>query len=305
MIALQNLNDMALFAKVVEHGGYSNAALALGMPASRLSRHVAALEGRLGVRLLNRTTRRIAVTQAGQEYYRHCAAILAEAQAAQDTIEHTRSIPQGLVRISCPVSVLHVGLNLVLADYLIAHPLVRLNIEATNRRVEVIEEGFDLALRVRPLPLEDSDLAVRMLHNSEVMLVASPHLFARHARPLTLDQATRLPTVGLTGHAGRHAWMYADADGTHQSVTHMPRLAIDDMPTLRQAVLRGLGVAQLPRQLVQHDVDAGLLEQLLPDLVFPVGALHAVFPSRRGLVPAVRALIDALAAAFEDGDCRV
>ena len=114
-MAVENLNDMYLFAKVVEHGGYSAAATALGMQASRLSRHIVALEKELGVRLLNRTTRRISVTEAGQTFYRHCAAVVAEAQAARDAIERTRSTPQGLVRLSCPLALLQDGVGAIIA----------------------------------------------------------------------------------------------------------------------------------------------------------------------------------------------
>lgn len=294
----QNLNDMFLFAKVVEHGGYSAAAAALGMQASLLSRHVAALEARLGVRLLNRTTRRISVTDAGQTYYGHCAAVVAEAQAAEDAINHTRSTPQGLVRFSCPVPMLKGGVDDIVAAYLEANPLVRVAIDATSRRVDVVEEGLDFALRVRPSPLEDSDLVVRVLRTTRPVLVASPRLFDALPRPVDIDAAARLPTVAMARNGDKHSWIVHDADGLKRSVFHVPRLAVDDFPTLRLAVLRGLGVAMLPSQIVSADIAAGSLDILLPEVTFRTGIAHAVFPSRRGLVPAVRGLLDALAVGF-------
>jgi DNA-binding transcriptional LysR family regulator len=294
----QNLNDMFLFAKVVEHGGYSAAAAALGMQASLLSRHISALEGRLGVRLLNRTTRRVSVTDAGLTYYGHCAAVVAEAQAAEDAIEHTRSTPQGLVRFSCPVSMLRAGVNDIVVDYLAAHPLVRIAIDATGRRVDVVEEGLDFALRVRAPPLEDSDLVVRVLRKARLVLVASPRLFDALPRPVDIEAAARLPTVAMARSGDRHSWVVQDADGAQRNIVHVPRLAVDDFSTLRLAALRGLGVALMPYEIAIGDIASGALEALLPDVIYPTGIVHAVFPSRRGLVPAVRGLLDALAAGF-------
>jgi DNA-binding transcriptional LysR family regulator len=303
MSDVQNLHDMYLFAKVVEHGGYSAAAAALGMQASKLSRHIASLERQLGVRLLNRTTRRISVTEAGQTFYGHCAAVVAEAQAARDAIDRTRSTPQGLVRISCPLALLQNGVNCVAADYLAAHPLVRLAIDATNRRVDVVEEGIDIALRVRVPPLEDSDLAVRLLATSAPMLVAAKRLFEHHPTPRTIAELERTPTLAQVRAGDRYQWNLVALDGTPLTLPHTPRMVTDDMATLRIAALAGLGVAQLPRALVQADLDAGLLQPVLPQFSSLHLQVHAVFPSRRGLVPAVRGLLDALVLGFESGRC--
>lgn len=292
---MQDLNDMYFFAKVVEHGGFSAAARALGVQTSRVSRRVAELEERLGVRLLQRNTRRIAVTEVGLRFYQHCAALAAEAQAAQDTVERTRSEPSGLVRLSCPLALLQSGVGAILSRYLRDHPQVRLHVEATNRRVDVIEEGFDLALRVRNPPLEDSGLAVRVLAHSRTVMVASPALLARYGRPQRLEDLDALPSMGMAWASGRHAWTFVAADGSTVSHQYEPRLAVDDFTTLRQATLDGVGIAYLPDYLVQEELASGLLEQVLPDYSLPQGITHVAFPSRRGLVPAVRMLIDALA----------
>src|SRR5471032_1584433 len=273
---IHDLHNMYLFAKVVEHGGYSAAATVLGMQASKLSRHILALERQLGVRLLNRTTRRISV---------------AEAQAARDAIDRTRSTPQGLVRLSCPLSLLQGGVNRVVSDYLAAYPLVRIAIDATNRRVDVIEEGIDLALRVRPPPLEDSDLAVRVLSKSEPMLVASPRLFDHYPRPSSVDELSRLPTLAMVRAGDKYLWSLVAQDGRQIDVSHTPRMVTDDMPTLRLAALAGLGVTELPRDQVQ------------PEFGSIVKLVHVVFPSRRGLVPAVRGLLDALVQGYENKCC--
>ncbi len=300
---VHDLHDMYLFAKVVEHGGYSAAAAALGMQTSKLSRHIVTLERQLGVRLLNRTTRRISVTEAGQTFYGHCAAVVAEAQAARDAIDRTRSTPQGLVRMSCPLALLQGGLNQVVADYMQANPLVRLAIDATNRRVDVIEEGIDIALRARVPPLEDSDLAVRLLATSVPMLVASPRLFDHLPRPTDIASLSQMPTLAMVRAGDKYAWNLVALDGRQVTVLHAPRMVTDDMPTLRVAALSGLGVTQLPRDQVQSELDAGLLEPVLPQYSSPTLVVHAVFPSRRGLVPAVRGLLDALVQGYANRCC--
>ena len=142
---VHDLHDMYLFAKVVEHGGYSAAATALGMQASKLSRHIVSLERQLGVRLLNRTTRRISVTEAGQTFYGHCAAVVAEAQAARDAIDRTRSTPQGLVRMSCPLALLQGGLNKVVADYMASAACMLFDhAKPADRTIEDIQKYLDL-----------------------------------------------------------------------------------------------------------------------------------------------------------------
>src|SRR3990167_10152577 len=160
--AMDDLNDLYYFAQVVEYGGFAPAGRALNLPKSKLSRRVSLLEERLGVRLLQRSPRHFSVTELGQEYYRHCLAMLVEAQAAQEVIERTRSEPQGIVRLSCPTPLLHYRIADLLSGFMLENPRVQVQLEATNRRVDVIAEGLDLALRVRFPPLENSDLVMRV-----------------------------------------------------------------------------------------------------------------------------------------------
>ncbi|HSY08718.1 MAG TPA: LysR family transcriptional regulator [Steroidobacteraceae bacterium] len=292
---MQDLTAMLLFAKVVEHGSYSAAARATGLQISKLSRRIAELERHLGVRLLQRTTRKVSVTDVGRTYYLHCAALAAEAAAAQEAIERTRSAPQGLVRMSCPISLIQGTVGPILARFLIAHPLVNVYVEMTNRRVDLVEEGFDIALRVRTPPLEASDLAMRKLSDSAAMLVASPAFLDTHERPAHPRDLARLPTLSTTTPGDKYSWHFREKDCTPITVTHAPRLMTDSFEALRAAATAGVGVAYLPQFVVQESVSAGALERVLPDFSLPPGLLHAVFPSRRGMVPAVRALIDALA----------
>jgi len=296
MDPLTDLNNMYLFAKVVDHGGFTSAAKAMGLQTSKLSRRVGALEAELGVRLLNRNTRRVSMTDAGRLFYQHCVALVEEARAAKTAIEQTRASPQGVVRISCPLGVLQMGARAILSQYLADNPSVRIMLDATNRRVDVIEEGLDIAVRVRLLPLDDSELTLLPLQSSRRILVASPALLAQHAALTDLDDLAQMPTLAMANTNDKYQWHFQAPQPVVFS--HQPRLATDDLETLREAALRGIGVAQLPSNLVQNDLAQGRLLQVLPDWPSPEGSLHAIFPSRRGMVPAVRGVLDALLAGF-------
>jgi len=304
MSEMHDLNDMYLFAKVIEHGGYSAASRALGIATSKLSRRVSELERQLGVHLLNRTTRSISLSDTGETFYRHCLAMVGEADAAREAIERTRSAPQGLVRISCPVGLLLSHIGTILARFMADNPAVRINLEATNRRVDVVEEGFDLAVRVRVPPLEDSELAVRPLGKSQMILVCSRWFIAQHGKPTSGDDLGKLPTLSMTRPGNKYSWQFIATDGTELDVPHTPRLATDDLASLRTAALEGIGIAMLPDSLIRKDLADGTLVRVLPELQVTPGVVHVVFASRRGLIPAIRALIDALAAGFEESEGR-
>lgn len=294
-----DLNDLLYFAWVVEHGGFSQAGRALNVPKSKLSRRVALLEERLGVRLIQRSTRRFSTTEAGQDYFRHCKAMLVEAAAAEEAIELTRSEPRGIVRIACPVALLHSSVGPMLADFLAKNPKVEISLDATNRRVDVVGEGIDLAIRVRPPPLEDSDLVVRVLSKRTWCLAASPSLIERHGIPEVPADIARIPTVDLISRDSSHIWELSGTDGTIASVHHVPRMVTDDMITLRTSALSGVGVVMLPKMMLADDLKRGDLVAVLPNWIPKQGIIHVVFPSRRGLLPSVRALIDHLSASFE------
>jgi DNA-binding transcriptional LysR family regulator len=301
MTPVHDLNNLYFFAKVVDFGSYTAAAKALGLQTSKLSRRIAALETELGVRLINRTTRRLSLTEAGKTFHRHCLALLDEAQAAKDAMSQILATPQGLVRISCPTGLLQGGVGDILARFVAKHPRVRIALDATNRRVDVVEEGLDIALRVRKPPLEDSDLAMRAFGLDEVILVASPELIAAHGEPQTLEDVARMPTLSMASSDERSTWRFHDLNGEPAELTHSPRLATDDLFTLRHAALQGIGAVLVPRLLVANDLEGGALIRLLPSLKAHSGIVHAVFPSRRGMVPAVRALLDFLTETTKTG----
>ena len=304
MSEMHDLNDMYLFAKVIEHGGFSAASRALGVATSKLSRRISELERLLGVHLVNRSSRSISLSDTGETFYHHCLSMVREAEAAREAIERTRSAPQGLVRISCPVGLLLSDIGPIIARFMVDNPAVRINLEATNRRVDVINEGIDLAVRVRIPPLVDSDLAVRPLGNSEMILVCSRRFIAQQGKPLSVDDLGKLPTLCMARPGNKFSWQFTAADRTEFEVQHTPRLATDDLAMLRTAALQGVGIAMLPDCMLRKELADGSLMHVLPELKVPPGVVHVVFASRRGLIPAVRALIDALAAEFEETKIR-
>ena len=292
---MQPLEGFYYFTQVVDHGGFARAARALGIPKSRLSRHVMALEAQLNVRLLNRSTRRFAVTEVGQEVYRHAAAMRAEADAALEAVEFARAAPRGTIRASCPVTLAQSVLASMLPVFLAKYPAVRLQLHVSNRRVDVVREGFDVALRVRSQPSGEDGLVMRTFGRAHELLVASPAYLACAGAPASPQDLGSRETLDYGGELDRQPWELVGSDGQSVRAEHTPRVICHDFIVLRATVLAGLGIAKLPDSVVREDVHSGALTRVLPDWNSPQGVVHAVFPSRRGLLPAVRAFIDFLA----------
>jgi len=288
-----DLNDLYYFVQVVDHGGFASAARATGLQKSKLSRRIQHLEERLGVRLVNRSSRRFSVTELGREYYERCIAMLVEAEAAEKVVAQTRTEPRGLIRVSCPVALINFQFGALFARFLAAYPAVNLQLESTNRRVDVIAEGFDVAIRVRFPPLEPTDLVMRKLDFSTQCLVASPALLAGRSIG-SPDDLRELPSLTLGPPQQEYRWRLHNPDGYEADVVHIPRFVTDDQAALCDAAVAGVGVVALPTMMVWRQVEAGELVHVLPDWRPRAGVVHAVFPSRRGLLPSVRTLIDFL-----------
>ena len=295
---MQDLNDLYYFVQSVEHGGFTPAGRALNIPKSKLSRRIALLEERLGVRLVQRSTRQFTVTEIGQNYYEHCKAMLIEAEAAQEVIDVARAEPRGLIKISCPITLLHAHASEMLADFMALHPQIQIQLEATNRVVDLMSEGVDVAIRVRPPPLQDSDLVMRVFSDREQCLVSNPNLVKQLGIPQSPADLSDWPSLGLGSARTQHTWQLSQVSGAQASVIHTPRYVTSDMLALKSAALRGVGVVQLPTLMVKHELTKGTLVKLLPEWAPRREIIHAVFPSRRGLLPSVRALLDHLAQEF-------
>ena len=292
---MQPLEGFYYFTQVVDHGGFARAARALGIPKSRLSRHVMALEAQLNVRLLNRSTRRFAVTEVGHEVYRHATAMLAEADAALEAVEFARAEPRGTIRASCPVALAQSALAPMLPDFLAKYPAVRLHMHVSNRRVDVVREALDVALRVRTEPSGEDGLVMRAFGRSNQFLVASPGYLARSGAPGSPQELRERATLDYGVEPDPGPWELVGANGESVRAEHTPRVLCHDFTVLRAAALAGLGIAQLPESVVREDLHSGALARVLPEWKTPEGIVHAVFPSRRGLLPAVRVFIDFLA----------
>lgn len=296
---LPDLNDLYFFAAVVEHGGFSAASRAINIPKSRLSKRVSQLEDALGVRLLQRTTRKFVVTEAGERLYRHCQAMLAEARAAAEDAASLGGEPRGMVRLSCPVSLSQSLLAPLLPAFLARYPQVQLRVLSSNRRVDVIGEGYDVAVRVRDKLDADAELVARSFGPKRVVLVASPAFLAEHGEPRVPHELASLPVLSIFEYEGDQTWELYDRACTKTMVPVRPRLITGEFRMLIDAALQGIGIAWVPESSCVAELRSGRLQIVLPEWGLPQGILHLVYPSRRGMLPAVRALVDFLAEAFE------
>lgn len=229
--------------------------------------------------------------------------MLVEAEAAQQAIDVVRSEPQGIVRMTCPVALLQTRVAAMLADFLVRNPFVEIHLESTNRRVDVIAEGLDIAIRARTPPLEDSGLVMRVLAQRSWCLVASPSLCERYHSPTSPAELAGLPSLEMGPPRRDYLWELQGPGGAVAAIPHTPRLVTDDMVALRTVAAAGVGIVQLPAMVMGDEMRRGELVKVLPQWSSKGGVIHAVFPTRRGLLPSVRTLIDFLAerfAAIED-----
>ncbi|SOC44906.1 LysR family transcriptional regulator [Rhizobium subbaraonis] len=223
---MQDLNDLALFAAVVKHRGFTAAANALGVPKSKISKRVAQLEEQLGVRLLERSTRKLRVTDIGQTFYERCETILAGVDAAEAVIAAAKSEPAGPVRLAMPPGFAPILAN-ILPTFLKRFPDIRLAILMTNRPVDLIEERVDVALRVRASYDGDQSIVVRKFGDTRQLLAASPAFIARHG-PITFENLAQMPTIAMQENPGRAIWTLVDDAGAFRDVAHNPVLSCID-----------------------------------------------------------------------------
>jgi DNA-binding transcriptional LysR family regulator len=290
----RDLNDYTYFVEVVAHGGFAAAGRALREPKSKLSRRIAGLEARLGARLIERSSRRFRVTEVGQSFYERCRAMLMEAEQAEALVAEAQAEPRGRIRFSCPTGLVELISSLV-ATFLDRYPHVRLQLVATDRPVDLIEERIDVALRVRTALGSDPALTMRSLGESTRILVASPQMASRTRG---IERLGLLPTLATSDDPGEVEWHLEAEDGRTHVLRHAPRMSCGDLAAVRDVAIAGLGVALLPDHLCRQALKEGRLMHVLPEWRGRRGLVHLIFTTRRGLPPAVRALIDHLAASF-------
>lgn len=294
---MQDLNDLYYFAKVVEAGGFAAAGRQMGIPKSRLSRRIAELETRLNASLLQRTTRKLALTAVGERYLGHCQAMLLEAEMADEAVASLSAEPRGRLRVSCPIGMTHWNLSSVVDDFLLRHPQVQLELLLVNRRVDLVNEGIDVALRVRDIGDDDPSLIVRQLSPTHAVLVGSPALMDGKIIHTPADLAD-FPVLGAVETDRKVHFLLQHLDGERCEIALEPRLVVDDFPIRKSAALRGLGITMLPTVHCHEELASGQLIKLLPDWSLPGGNLQAAYTQRRGMLPAVRAWIDHVSASF-------
>ncbi|WP_323750999.1 LysR family transcriptional regulator [Marinobacter sp.] len=293
---MDDLNDLYFFSAVVQHNGFSAAARVTGVQKTRLSRRVANLEKRLGVRLLHRSTRTMALTEAGERFYEQCVATVEGAQAAYESIADLRKEPAGTVRVSCPVVLAQSYLAPILPGYMALHPKVKVFIEATDHSVNLIEERFDLALRARQQIEDTAGLVAKNLGSARRILVASPAFLDRYGRPQAPSDLAELDTMSQASeiHDEYARWNLVNTDADTKQVQLKPRLISGDLRVQLEACTHGIGIALLPEPIVSTALRANLVEQVLPDWSAPEHIIHLVYPPPRGMLPSVRSLIDYL-----------
>lgn len=299
---MQNLNDYYYFVQVVKYQGFSKASEALSITKSKLSRHISGLEERLSVRLIQRNTRKFAVTEIGQQFYEHCLKILENVSDAENFIHSTLQDELcGTVNISCPVALVEFPVGKMVVEFMQQHLDVHVKLIATNERIDIIEQGIDLAIRVRHLPLEDSDLVVRGLDAWEHVLVASQSLLNQFGIPQTLDDLSTLPKIGFN--RPKHYWDFRhETDDVIKQVPFEPRLKTDSFSAMKSATLASIGIASLPKIFVKDELKSGELIELCPEWKLPEGVIHVAYASRQGMLPAVRELLNFLLEKFKTLD---
>jgi DNA-binding transcriptional LysR family regulator len=286
-----DLNQMLLFVRVVQAGSFSAAARAVGVPKSTLSRKVSELEERLGARLLQRTTRTLAVTDAGRIYFDHAARVVAEAYQAERAVTQMQAAPRGLLRVTAPMS--FSMLAPIVSEYVRTYPDVELELVCTDRRVDLVDDGFDLAIRAGPL--SDSTLVARPLDALTRILVAAPSYCKEQGVPKTPPDLQRHACIVFGAGPDPALWaLQSKAERLEVRVT--PRLTVNDLEILRTGMLDGLGIAWVPAFICADDVRAGRLRHILPAWGSEEIPLHAVYPTARHLSPKVSAFLDLLRA---------
>lgn len=296
---MQNFNDYYYFVQVVKYQGFTKASEALGITKSKLSRRISELESRLNVKLIQRNTRKFTVTEIGYQFYNYCLQIIENVQAAENFVHDAlTNEPSGTIKISCPVALVEKPVGEMIANFMQQYSAVNVHLVATNERVDLIEEGIDLAIRVRHAPLEDSDLIVRQLDVWEHILVATPNFIQKYQGINSFEDLQQLPSIGFR--SARQTWYFksAETQQTHQ-LEIQPRLKTDNFTAIKSAVLADIGIASLPKMMVQAELEQQKLIHLLPDWYLPSGLIHVVYPSREGMPPAVRLLLEHLIAEFK------
>ncbi len=292
--AVLDLNDFFYFVQVVDRSGFTAAGRMLRIPKSTLSHRIQRLETELGVRLLNRTSRRFAMTDAGEEFYRHAVVMLRDAELAEGAMRHRLTEPTGIVRCTAAMATMQFAMRDIVADFLLRYPKVNVVAHATDRN----GANYDVAIRAHSDPLPDSTLVQRALTPAPWLLFAGSAYLDAIEAPKTPEDLRNHPSLFMMRTGVAPAWRLRRSSEAKDEVVIplTPRLLCDDMIALKQAAIAGLGVVALPGYVCREDVRLGALRRVLPAWLAGDSTITALIPYRRGLLPSVRAFIDHLSA---------
>ena len=292
---MDRLTSMALFLRVVALGGFAAAARESGLSATMVAKHVQALESHLGSKLLNRTTRRQSLTEAGQIYHAHCKRLLADIDAADRSVGQLRATPRGTLRLTAPVTFGTRRLAPALSDFLRMYPDVNVDLALNDRVVDLVDEGFEAAIRVGHLP--DSQLVARSLQPYRSMLCASPDYLRRRGRPKAPADLAAHDCLGFSFAGVRARWRLS-RDGEDATVSFTPRLRANNGEALRQAALAGSGIVMQPEVLLADAVKVKRLVRVLPAWSLPARPLHIVYVRDRQAAPKLQCFVNFIVERF-------
>lgn len=295
---LPDLDDFYCFALVVEHGGFSAAERATDIPKSKLSRRVYQLEENLGVRLIQRSSRHFAVTDVGMNIYHHAQVMVNAAQAAHDLVDHLSVQPRGVIKVSLPVTIAQHEMAKILPAFLKSYPEIKVQFFVSNRRVDVINEGIDVALRVRSNLDNDPNLVIRQFQHIEQHLCATQAYLNEFGMLTSPEDLSKHRILSMSQDHLDQQMVLHNADNQQCKVKINPTIMASDLSMLAQLVRQDCGIALLPDSIASELIQSGRIVRVLPEWKAPHGVFHAVYPSRRGLLPAVRVFIDYLVACF-------
>ena len=287
---------MIVFAQVVDSRSFSAAAVRLGLSKSAVSKQIAKLEDRLGARLLNRTTRTLSPTDAGQDFYERCIRVAREVEEAERAISHLSAEPRGLLRLNAPASFGREYLAPLVPEILARWPELRIEALFEDRFVDVVAEGFDLVIRITRL--QDSSLVARRIASCRRLVCAAPSYLARRGVPRTPAELLQHDCILYSYATDQNEWEFVGPDGRLETVRVDGRLRANNAEVTLAALLAGAGLALSPDFIVGPDIAAGRLVPLLTDYENPFGAIYAVWPHNRNLAPKVRAVVDFLVERF-------
>ncbi|RDJ00521.1 LysR family transcriptional regulator [Dyella solisilvae] len=290
------LASMAMFVRVVESGSFSAAADASGVSPTMAGKHIRAIEQRLGARLLHRTTRRQQLTEVGRLYYERCKQVLADVELAEASASELQATPRGRLRLTAPMSFGSRRLTPALTDYLQRYPDVSVDLTLDNRVVDVVGEGYELAIRIGAI--DDPQLVARPLLPYRMLLVASPGYLARHGTPQHPRDLSTHVCLGLSNWRRRDQWRLTGADGEICDVPVHGRLSVDHGDALRVAALHDAGIVLQPEVLLADDLEAGRLESVLPGWAPPATPMHLLYAPDRRPTAKLRSMIDFLLERF-------